>query len=149
MSRPCHAAALKEIWRIPLNEVKAGLRGRPGWSSAQYRTVVLRLVETPHGAAIADDLYPELGTEEGAAEAVVRAMVKANMLGYLKLLPLSASNRALHQNQAALGLQSGQETSPWRPLAQTRRTWLLHPPPYTCTACVACRSAVLGRQLLR
>ena len=62
--------------------VKAGLRDRPGWRAAQYKTAVQRLVEAPHGAAITGDLYSELGTDKEAAEAAVQAMVKANMLAY-------------------------------------------------------------------
>ena len=62
--------------------MKAGLRGCPSWSAAQYKTVVQRLVEAPHGAAIVEDLYLELSTVKEAAEAAVRAMVKANMLAY-------------------------------------------------------------------
>ena len=53
----CHAAALEEMCVNPLEAVSAGLLGAPGWSAAQYSTVVQRLVQAPHGAVVADELY--------------------------------------------------------------------------------------------
>ena len=65
-----------------MSEVEAGLRGQPGWTAAQYKYVVQRLVESPHNAKHKYSLYSELGTEEGTGSAAVQAMVKANMLAY-------------------------------------------------------------------
>ena len=79
---PISVTALEAVPRRALAKVKAGLRGRPGWSAAQYTTVVQRLTEAPHGAAIADELYSELDPVKEAAEAAVQAMVKANMLAH-------------------------------------------------------------------
>ncbi len=79
---PISVTALEAVPRRALAKVKAGLRGRPGWSAAQYTTVVQRLAEAPHGAAIADELYSELDPVKEAAEVAVQAMVKANMLAY-------------------------------------------------------------------
>ena len=42
---------------------------------------------------------------------------------HFKMLPLSASNRALRQHQASLGLQGGPRTFCWRPLAHAGGTW--------------------------
>ena len=72
----CHAAALEEVCKNPLEAVSAGLRGRPGWSAAQYKTVVQCVVQAPHGAVVADELYTRL------AESAVVAMVNANLLSY-------------------------------------------------------------------
>ena len=88
-----------------MTRVCEGLKGQPGWSAAQYKIEVQQLVDSLHGAVIADELYSELGGEEGAAAAAVQAMVKANMLAYrppsggavcyLKLLAFSAQNGVL------------------------------------------------------
>ena len=79
---PSCGTALRVVSRNAKRKVYDGLRGRPGWSAAQYKAVVQRLVESPHGAVIADELYSELGTDMEAAEAAVQAMVEAKMLAY-------------------------------------------------------------------
>lgn len=78
----CHAAALEEVCINPMEAVSAGLLGAPGWSAAQYSTVVQRLVQAPHGAVIADELYTTLGVDKRSAKAAVVAMVKGNLLSY-------------------------------------------------------------------
>ena len=65
-----------------MEAVSAGLLGAPGWSAAQYSAVVQCLVQAPHGAIVADDLYTKLGIDKRSAKAAVMAMVKANMLSY-------------------------------------------------------------------
>eukprot|EP00891_Asterochloris_glomerata_P004997 jgi/Astpho2/4997/Aster-05935 len=74
--------ALQEVWHNPMEDVKAGLRGRPGWSAAQYTTVLQRLVQTPYGAIDADTLFTQLPPDKRAAEMAVQAMVQANLLSY-------------------------------------------------------------------
>ena len=74
------ATALRVVWRLPMNRVRAGLRGGPGWSAAEYKTVVKCLAAAPQGSCSADDLHSKLGTGVEAAEAAVQAMIKANML---------------------------------------------------------------------
>ena len=65
-----------------MEDVKAGLRGRPGWSAAQYTTVLQRLVQTPYGAIDADTLFTQLPPDKRAAVMAVQAMVQANLLSY-------------------------------------------------------------------
>ena len=79
MSTPCHAAALKEIWRIPLNEVESGLDEGLPWSEMQYCTILQLILEADHAAVIARNAYPKL--KPGGKQAV-QAMVKANLLAY-------------------------------------------------------------------
>ena len=110
-----------------MEDVKAGLRGRPGWSAAQYNTVMQRLVQTPYGAIDADKLYTQLPPDERSAEMAVQAMVQANLLSYrppsgvyvphrtAELL----SNSAFPRKAEAMASQAGHRTSQMRPLAQT------------------------------
>ena len=78
----CHATALEEVWHNPMEDVLAGLRGRPGWSAAQYSTVLQHLLQTPSGAVVADKLYAQLPPDKRAAEMAVQAMVQADLLSY-------------------------------------------------------------------
>ena len=79
MSTPCHAAALKEIWRIPLNEVESGLDEGLPWSEKQYRTILQLILEADHAAVIARNAYPKL---KPGGKRAVQAMVKAKLLAY-------------------------------------------------------------------
>ena len=122
--------------------------------------MVDRLAKAPYGAVVAKHLYAALDPNNlKAAKKVVEAMVQANKLAYrppsgglqfagtccLLWVELGAPHfRVKHP-----AVQSGQRTFQQRPLAQTGRTWSLHPQPHTCTACAACRSAAPWRKLLR
>ena len=60
MSTPCHAAALEEIWRIPLGEVESGLDEGLPWSEKQYCTILQLNLEADHAAVIARNAYSKL-----------------------------------------------------------------------------------------
>lgn len=123
----CHATALEEVWHNPMEDVLAGLRERPGWSAAQYNTVVQHLVQTPYGAIVADKLYAQLPPDKRAAEMAVQAMVQANLLSYtppsgacnLHGLAELLSNPTCPRKPEAMALQAGHRTYQRRPSAQT------------------------------
>ena len=76
---PCHAIALEEIWRRPLNKVESGLNEGLPWSEKQYCTILQLILEADHPAVIARDAYLKL---KPGGEHAVQAMVKANLLAY-------------------------------------------------------------------
>ncbi len=74
--------ALRVVWRPAMNRVRTGFKGGPGWDTEQFKNLMWCLVEAPHGACSADDLYSTLNMPGESAEAAVQAMAKANMLAF-------------------------------------------------------------------